>query len=320
MKRLDTLHRNVLLCVGARPRMEKSDRPTLDPHSEAGLETAQIGVDKLFWLHLRSFQVLTAWGEHKKKQEKRPLGDAPPPAKRPAALRMTLVNYAHSLYNAEGNLYLEGPQIRYWLEKLRDRIINRVMVMVEKVEEAGEGINVSLKHHEVTPDDMRSTMRASLDDWIGKRLNPPPPREAPAPPPEIQAQMDGKVMLAALSDSQNPSLTGKQASDYAKAGIALASASPLLMMAHEAALQPASIIPTQRVPKRRIPRSIQSVSAAKRLEEYLDKKGRTQTQFSIDIGADVKTLYRFRQTGKVGKAVAQRIADAMGITLDDLLA
>ena len=125
---------------------------------------------------------------------------------------MTLVNYAHSLYNVEGNLYLGGPQIRYWLEKLRDRIINRVMVMVEKVEEAGEGINVSLKHHEVTPDDMRSTMRASLDDWIGKRLNPPPPQAAPAPPPEIQAQMDGKVMLAALSDSQNPSLTGKQAS------------------------------------------------------------------------------------------------------------
>jgi hypothetical protein len=166
--------------------MEKSDRPNLDPHTEAGLEGAQIGVDHLFWSQLRSLQVLTAWGRHKNKQENRPLGDAPPPAKQPAALRMSLVNYAHSLYNAEGNLYLEGPQIRYFLEQLRERIIDRVISMVEKVEEAGQAKNVSLKPHDVTEEDMRSTMRAALDSLIDKRLNPPPqPKTAAPPPPQV---------------------------------------------------------------------------------------------------------------------------------------
>lgn len=99
--------------------------------------------------------------------------------------------------------------------------------------------------------------------------------------------------------------------------------SPLLMMVRDAtqnAQKQASTIPTQTASKRRIPRSIHSESAAKKMEDYLNVKGLSQTQFAIQINVDPKTLYRFRATGKVGKPVAQTIALAMGITLEEFTA
>jgi Cro/C1-type helix-turn-helix DNA-binding protein len=118
------------------------------------------------------------------------------------------------------------------------------------------------------------------------------------------------------------SVLGRQASDYARAGIDMASASPLMLMAHAAAQESArrgGTAPPLAAPKRRIPRSIHSESAAKKLEDYLNAKGVSQTQFAIRINVDPKTLYRFRTTGNVGKPVAQAIAQAMGITLEEFI-
>jgi hypothetical protein len=121
-------------------------------------------------------------------------------------------------------------------------------------------------------------------------------------------------------EANHPALTGKQAAAFARAGIDMASASPLMLMAHAAAQESARREgPTSRLtaPKRRIPRSIHSESATKKLEDYLNAKGLSQTQFAIRINVDPKTLYRFRTTGNVGKSVAQAIAQAMGITLEE---
>jgi hypothetical protein len=123
-------------------------------------------------------------------------------------------------------------------------------------------------------------------------------------------------------------LTGKQASAYAASGVDIASGSPLLLMAASAArgahLQPPNIpsvgAPVLTAPHKRIGRSIHSEKAAQRMEAYIQGKGITQTQFSVAVNADPKTLYRFRKYGKVEKSVAKRIADNMGITLEEFLA
>jgi DNA-binding XRE family transcriptional regulator len=134
--------------------------------------------------------------------------------------------------------------------------------------------------------------------------------------------------LEELENSREPAvpapplaLTGKQAAAYARAGIDMASASPLLLMAHAAAQESARRGGTTPLtaPKRRIPRSIHSESAAKKLENYLNTKGLTQTEFAIQINVNTKTLYRFRTTGNVGKSVAQVIARAMGVTLEEFI-
>jgi len=117
-------------------------------------------------------------------------------------------------------------------------------------------------------------------------------------------------------------LPGKQAASYALAGIDISSGSPLLMMAHTAAQESVRRGETAHAftaPKRRIPRSIHSESAAKKLEDYLNAKGLSQTQFAIQINVNQKTLYRFRRTGNVGKSVAQDIAQAMGTTLEEFI-
>ncbi len=135
----------------------------------------------------------------------------------------------------------------------------------------------------------------------------------------IQRTISDHAKGVVNSSANQPSLTGKQAAAYARAGIDMASASPLLMMAHAAAQESArrgKTAHTLTAPKRRIPRSIHSESAAKKLEDYLNAKGLSQTQFAIQINVDPKTLYRFRTTGNVGKSVAQDIAQAMGITLE----
>jgi len=115
-------------------------------------------------------------------------------------------------------------------------------------------------------------------------------------------------------------LLGKQASAYAAAGIDIASASPLLMMMAASAAQGKQLQPSNLQSGKRIGRSIHSEKAARRMEVYIQEKGITQTQFSVAVNADPKTLYRFRRTSKVEKSVATRIATAMGITLEQFTA
>lgn len=114
------------------------------------------------------------------------------------------------------------------------------------------------------------------------------------------------------------------ASAYAASGVDIASGSPLLKMVAAAStsshLQPPNApsvwAPVPPAPRQRIGRSLHSEKAAQRMEAYIQTKGITQTQFSVAVDADPKTLYRFRKTGKVEKSVAIRIANAMGITLE----
>lgn len=107
---------------------------------------------------------------------------------------------------------------------------------------------------------------------------------------------------------------------FAAFGINPDPASPLLKSAMRLYSKHGKIPPQETKRGGRIARSIQSESAAKKLEAYLDAKGLSQTQFAIQIDVDPKTLYRFRTTGKLGKPVAQTIAQAMGLTLEELIA
>jgi hypothetical protein len=125
-------------------------------------------------------------------------------------------------------------------------------------------------------------------------------------------------ILASLAETEPESKHGRA---YDLSELAMATKSPILVAAAEArrSASGAASAPTPVKSKRRIPRSMHSESAAKKLEDYLNSKCISQTQFAIQINVDQKTLYRFRTTGKVGKPVAQAIAQGMGITLEELI-
>lgn len=136
----------------------------------------------------------------------------------------------------------------------------------------------------------------------------------------ISDYADGTARVEPKDAAPSP-VFGKQADAYARAGIDMASASPLLMEIHNAAQarRPNVWAPIPAEPKRRIPRSIHSEAAARRMEAHIQAKGVTQTAFAAAVEADERTLRRFRTSGKVDKSVAQRIANVMGITLDHFL-
>lgn len=71
--------------------------------------------------------------------------------------------------------------------------------------------------------------------------------------------------------------------------------------------------------RRRQPGTVSSHVAAKRLSEHMDSKGIRQTRFAIAANTTDRTIRSFLKTGKVRKDIFESIANAMGISHDELL-
>ena len=244
--------------------------------------------------------------------------DVPVPSPAPETLMGNIRRYASMLYKTEADQYEQfRSDGRYpaWLLRLAERVIGRVLAALERLDEADPDA-LLLGFHGLTKPDIEKELKTFL--WeIGRqyeqgtapsqrKIATPPP---PPLPPEIQAQMTGTLKY---DDSV--------AAAYTAMGVDIASGSPLLKMVAATAGRGAHSQPSNVQSGKRIGRSIHSEKAAQRMEAYIQDKGITQTQFSVAVNADTKTLYRFRRTGKVEKSVARRIAEAMGITLEQFTA
>ena len=72
-------------------------------------------------------------------------------------------------------------------------------------------------------------------------------------------------------------------------------------------------------PKSRLKATINSPSAARRMEAFLECKGIGQTDFASSVGTTDRTLRAFRKTGKVRRDIFDSIAKKMNITKEELL-
>lgn len=70
---------------------------------------------------------------------------------------------------------------------------------------------------------------------------------------------------------------------------------------------------------KRLPATIESPMAARRMEAYMESKGIHQSEFGVQLGTTERTLRKFRQTGKVRRDIFDAIAKAMGTTREALL-
>jgi hypothetical protein len=75
---------------------------------------------------------------------------------------------------------------------------------------------------------------------------------------------------------------------------------------------------TKSRPAIRLRATINSLSAARRMETYLESKGIGQTEFAVQVGTTDRTLRTFRRTGKVRRDIFRAIAKAMGTTTEAL--
>jgi hypothetical protein len=69
----------------------------------------------------------------------------------------------------------------------------------------------------------------------------------------------------------------------------------------------------------RLPSTVTSPSAARKLEDYIQRTGVGLTEFATQIGTTDRTLRSFRRTGKIRRSIFEGIAKAMGTTKKSLL-
>lgn len=69
----------------------------------------------------------------------------------------------------------------------------------------------------------------------------------------------------------------------------------------------------------RLSSTITSQSAASKVDAYIKRSDKTQTQFAIRAGTTDKTIRKFRQTGTIRRSLLPGIATAMGTTTEELL-
>lgn len=82
-----------------------------------------------------------------------------------------------------------------------------------------------------------------------------------------------------------------------------------------------SPLPEKRKPaaQPRMPSTIESPSAARKMEAYIAAKGIGLTDFASTAGTTDRTLRNFRKTGKVRRGILAGIASAMGTSKEELL-
>jgi hypothetical protein len=80
--------------------------------------------------------------------------------------------------------------------------------------------------------------------------------------------------------------------------------------------RPAEPLPQE---KKRFSGSVTSLSAARKLEAFVESKGMSFTDFAIQAGTTDRTIREFRKTGKVRRDIFHNIARAMGLKPEDLL-
>jgi hypothetical protein len=73
------------------------------------------------------------------------------------------------------------------------------------------------------------------------------------------------------------------------------------------------------VKRKRLPITITSPLAARRLETFLKDKGIEQTAFATQVGTTDRTLRRFRETGTIRRDIFEQIANGMGLTKEQLM-
>jgi hypothetical protein len=87
----------------------------------------------------------------------------------------------------------------------------------------------------------------------------------------------------------------------------------------DAAAQAGNPPATPPMERRRMRATICCPGAARKMETYIQAKGIGLTDFASTVGTTDRTLRKFRQTGEIKRTILEQIAEAMGVTKDELL-
>jgi len=268
--------------------MGNVDRPALTLQQDIAIEAAQNDIDEMFWESLWHFQALTGEGlddsYRRNKHSNRPV------PREPAAFKWVAGEYARNLFVIEAERYPESPELQMWLEKLRERTMDRAAQLLDKIENEGNARNRSFVHHGVTTNELFAVMSNALDGAIQRRLSRSQSPLAPPLPPEVTQQMRDQapapIAATTAPASFRSTLTGKEISAFTRAGIDIDSPAPLMVALHEQAKERAS--------SREMP-SIAGESPE--LQKEIARRERLLTDYKAATGAKNYHLYNAQNSG-----------------------
>jgi hypothetical protein len=96
----------------------------------------------------------------------------------------------------------------------------------------------------------------------------------------------------------------------------------LIGQAKELSSQTNSVIPHQAPPpprSTRMPSTVHSPAAARKIDAFLAATGLDQTEFAIQANTTDKTIRKIRRTARIKRSMLNDIAKALGITREELL-
>jgi hypothetical protein len=202
------------------------------------------------------------------------------PPKQPITLCKILAEYATALFNVEWSHYPQNDELPIWLRNLAQRVERDVIAHALNLGHRAVGLTSRFT--------IGLTYHASEHEM----------REA--------VREGLKFRVVGLKSRSVAQITTQ----------------PILQSTQRAAIQPPkpktehSLPPTK---KKRMPSTITSPLAARRMEYFLNAKGIGQTEFASVLKVTDRNLRAFRATGKIKRGTFDEIAAKMGTTREQLI-
>ncbi len=211
----------------------------------------------------------------------------PPPPKQPRFLQKKLAEYALQLFDIEAFIYPKAEELPVWIGHLADRVEKEVITHIVGMRRKGRPFGPfrsggDLSYH-ASLEQMRTTVRDALKPRIQLFKSTPDTQTIGGQNPQSERQ---PIEQAAIVQSPE--------------------------------CEVAQPLPPARN-KKRMPSTITSLLAARRMEHFLNAKGIGQTEFASALNVTDRNLRAFRATGKIKRGTFDVIAAKMGTTREALM-
>jgi hypothetical protein len=144
----------------ARVRMDETDRPPLGPYAYEKIAKKCHEIERGFWDELSKMRVESPYFV---------TGPSPASPKLPEHLRAIIIQYAGSLFGVEATEYPESPKIEFWLSRLAERVVEKIMNTLDVIDQASYDFRSAkyysgLSWHGLTREEMRDIAWQVLED------------------------------------------------------------------------------------------------------------------------------------------------------------
>jgi hypothetical protein len=207
-----------------------------------------------------------------------------PQSRKPETLKRLVASYAFSLFHVEAKRYIsdDDSELAHWLAKLAQRVVEDVEGMIDALE---SGSLIGKLSYHATKLQMREAMSEALRKNANVYLADPHYALTRLPKQAKKLPITTKRRIASTKSKRIQAKTQARPKE-------------------------------KRV---RLSSTITSPTAARKLERFLVAKAMGVPEFAEKAQTTDRTIRSFRKTGKVRRSIFENIANAMGITKDELL-